>query len=183
MTKELESRLATLERQLAEAQKKAPQKRHRKFKLTGALFCFLLIAGSIGWVYLHRAAKPDNPIQESLLANLTYDVYYPRSLPSQYSFKPESASLDLGILFFKISWQDKEILFIQQPRPESDLGLQTAVGLDKIDTPLGLAYVGKNNASPIAVLATDKTLINITGTSDVPADVINGIVKNLVKIH
>ncbi len=74
---------------------------------------------------------------------------------------------------------DKRISIIEQPLPDNNLHLDSAVGLNAIDSPNGKAYVGKDKAIPAGIVTTPKTLINISGTTDVSSNVISSAVQNL----
>jgi hypothetical protein len=186
----LEERLAILEQELAKANphtaKPASNKRRglrSRLSKTSVIVVSLTIlsAAMAGTAYaIHKKyAIPSAPLPKTLIKATSFPLYYPSLTPEGYTYLQDSVSTDAGVVFYKLKNANKEILIIQQPRPNTDMNLTTAVDLKPIDTPQGKAYVGKNNASPIAILPTKETLINITGSPDVPADVINALVRSL----
>jgi hypothetical protein len=193
MTKELEERLAALEKELASTKEQvaaSPPKPSRKLrkrpkKLTLAvIFGTLVVVGGLTFFYeIHKDSPVSSPLPSTITKNAGFPLYYPSQLPTGYTYAAGSASNDAGVIFYKVHSDAKEILVIQQPSPTTNLMLDSAVDLDPTNTPNGQAYVGKNKAHPVAILKTKDTLINISGSSDVSSDAINGLLNSLHVIN
>jgi len=191
MTNDLEDRLAALEKELAKTRSTQPdlpekprkiRPSKRKYLKVRIVTCLLLLLALIGggfFYIVHGKPKAHSPLPPSLIASSSFPIYYPNPVPEGYTFAPNSVSSDSGTIFCKLKNGDREILIIQQANPNSNLMLDSTVGLDPIDTPNGKAYVGKNKASPVGIIQTKSTLVNITGSADVPSDVINSIMRDL----
>jgi hypothetical protein len=194
MTKDLEDRLAALEAELAKARSidppekprrklRASQKKVPRVKVVICVVALLLALAGGGYYFLHSKPKIQNPLPTSLITSSSFSLYYPSPLPDGYTYSENSASVESSVLFYKLHDNTKEVLVTQQAKPLSDTGISSAVGFDKVDTPNGVAYIGKNNSSPVAIIQTSKTLINISGTPDVSSDVVNSIAKNLIPLR
>jgi hypothetical protein len=186
MATELEERLSALEQELAEAKKTLPSKfqkssRSRKSKWIVATLAVLLVAGgTTGFlIYKHKSAIA-SPIPAAISKQVSFDLFYPNPLPNGFTFDPSSLRYDgSAMVSFILQSGDKRISIIEQPLPSNNLHLDSAVGLNAVDSPNGKAYVGKDKAIPAGIVTTSKTLVNISGTSNVPDDAISSIVQNL----
>jgi hypothetical protein len=186
MAMELEDRLSALEKELAEA-KKTPLVHHgkplhtRKSKwIIGTLVVLLIGAGIAAFlIYRHRAIIA-SPIPAAISKQVTFDLFYPNPLPAGFTFDPRSLSYDgSAMVSYILQSGDKRISIIEQPLPNNNLHLESAVGLNAIDSPSGKAYVGKDKAIPVGIVTTPKTLVNISGTLDVSDNTISSTVQNL----
>lgn len=114
---------------------------------------------------------------------VSFPVYYPSPLPEGYMYEQGSASLQDGVLFYKLHNNMQEMLITEQVAPTNNLLLDSIVGFNGIHTANGTAYVGKNGAQPTAIIRTKSTLINISATPDVSSDLVNATVEALVAAH
>lgn len=146
----------------------------------------LLVLGSsvIAFSLIHKPSTDTSPLPASLVSQLSYPVYYPdpAKLPAGYQYAGNSANVSEGVLLYELSNQEKKIVVVTHPSPGRNVGLQGVVGFDPFETPLGTAYVGKQKTGPSAILDTGKSMINISGSRDIPQDVINTVVRHLRQI-
>jgi len=189
MATELEERLSALEKELTEAKKtSAPHGkslRTRKSKWIIGTLATLLIAGGVAGflIYRHKTAIT-SPIPAAISKQVSFDLFCPNPLPNGFTFDPNSLKYDgSAMVSFILQSGDKRISVIEQPLPNNNLHLDSAVGLNAIDSPNGKAYVGKDKAIPAGIVTTSKTLVNISGTSNVSDDAISSTVQNLKLVH
>jgi hypothetical protein len=130
---------------------------------------------SVAFIWNHLA----NPVPQAFKVTMGFTVFYADTsrLPGyKYSGNVRSSG---NIFSFELSNNGRLITVNEQTAPKHNIGLNTLAGFDPFETPNGTAYTGKNKSSPVALIITKGTLINVTGMADVPADVINSLVKSL----
>jgi hypothetical protein len=184
MDSSLETRVNELEEKLAQAAAR-PKKRHGLKRQLAIMACLVLfaISGLGAFLYIRTKNQAAIRLPANLVSGAGFTVYAPATMPESFNLDERSASYQSGILYYKLISGRKEILIIQQQKPPHDLGLTTSADLKPFDTPLGKAYSGKNGATPLAILAAKATLVNVTGSADVPADIINTVVSNLKAVN
>jgi hypothetical protein len=183
MATELEERLSSLEKELADAKKAlSPHDKRtaslRTKLLIGGFVCLVIAGGVILFMHL-RQKRFASPIPASISRQVTYDLYYPSPPPTGFTLDPNSITYSGGMVSFKLQSGTKQISVIEQPLPATNLHLDSAVGLNAVDSPNGKAYVGKDKAVPAGIVTAKNTLINVSGTSDIPDDAIGNTVQNL----
>jgi hypothetical protein len=159
-----------------------------------------LIVGLVFLVFHYFKTHKPNPIPGSIKKSASFTLYYPTQVPQGYSFDKSSANVKNGIVF--LSWKNassKRIQITEQARPAKSPDLNTLTKPPKVETsipgvappslnplfqkaysPVGQAIVGSNTSgSPTAIVLTDKTLINVSGPSDLPNNALNNIVQTL----
>jgi hypothetical protein len=143
-------------------------------------------------------------LPDDIKKSVSFPVYYPSKLPQGYSLDKNSAKTANGIVLFSLVFGGKKILISEQTRPSHPPDLialtkpqkaQLPVGLSgitpptlapkfkEIDCPVGLAVQGANvSGSPTAIVLTDSTLVNMTGSSTLSDAAISEIIQNLKRI-
>jgi hypothetical protein len=139
-----------------------------------------------------------SPIPKSIRKTVNFPLYYPSKLPNGYTYEKSSAKSDAGIVFYSLKSGDKKILVSEQTAPAHppDLNALTkpqtvpagpsgfsppAISLfQKIDNSTGQAIQGTSIAgNPVAIILTDTTLINLSGSATLPSNVITEVVQSL----
>ncbi len=143
----------------------------------------VVLGVTFGFVQYQQQKTIRNPLQSDALKGLDFPIYYPYPLPENFIYKPKSARQENGMLFFSIENAGETILISQQPKPRQNLMLESMVGFNPIKTPVGNAFSGKNGAIPVVIIATGQTLINLSGSADVPDYVMAKVIQNLQLIQ
>jgi hypothetical protein len=152
------------------------------------VLCLILAAlgGAAGAAYHYKLQKPvaaQNPIlplPASLLKKISFPAYYPYTLPSGYSYKPDSAYVQSGLLFFKLINSSDTILFTEQAAPANPVNLDSLSAFDKSYINVGRLAIGNSSGQTSAIVVTDTTLVNINGGTATKNDlslIANGLKK------
>jgi hypothetical protein len=144
-----------------------------------ALCILVAVCGAIGGFLFYKFGVSHNPIPEATRTKFALPILYPSSIPDGYRYEKDSARLQKGVLFYKLTNGDSTISFSQQISPQHDPGLEYLVGFSPLETPIGKAYSGKKGESPTVLLLTDRTFVTITSGSDVPANIVSLLAKKL----
>jgi hypothetical protein len=150
-----------------------------------AVLTMAIVIGGLGWMYHNRNS---GQLPSSLKKSVNFAVYYPSALPAGYSLDKKSSAVDKGILFYSLSNNDKKISISEQavPKIPPDLNAIQKVNTSfkKIDTPAGQAIIGLDPTSqvPVAVIETNTTLVNVSGSEGTPSDVINKLAQSLTSL-
>jgi hypothetical protein len=167
MTKELEERLALLERQLAEATQTDAGKTKARHKLSYwkmtmiAATAIIVIGGAL--FYASYNNQPRNPVPATIRTQLPFSIYLPDS--QTYKIDTSSFSISNGIVTFSARKDNDVFTVTEQAQPEKFDISRFTVGVTepKIEsTPQGKLLTGTVLDKKMAILATnDKLLVSV----------------------
>ncbi len=196
MTKELEERLATLERELAttkqsghgdqpESAKKPAGRNWKKILLTTLLAICLIAAAWLGQTYLAKRSM-QNTIPGAIQSQVDFPVYVPRD--ATYRIDKKSITYSNDILTYTSQKAQDSYTITQQKMPEGfDVGkFLKGEGISQAKTltlPTGRAIAGQVLGKDIAILAThSKTLVTITAVSPGQATTLDSALRSLYEL-
>lgn len=140
----------------------------------------IFILGFVAYKLLTRSSTSvvfPNNIKDSV----SYDLYYPSSLPSGYSLDTSSMKIEQGVVSFAVNTVGQNIFINEQPLP-SEFGSFKIDGFDSVVTASGTLLVGVALDTPTAILTTDNTLITIKGSTDVSKETITEIGQRMARV-
>jgi hypothetical protein len=140
-----------------------------------AAVAVLTIAGGVLF-YLHRNA---GPLPASITKNARFALYYPTSAPTGYSYQKGSANIQNGYVVYKLQDDSSSITVSEQAAPATPPNLGQLAGFTSLKTIAGNAAVGTSNKRPIVIIASNTTLILITGQQGMPQDVVAEVAQNM----
>jgi hypothetical protein len=147
--------------------------------ITMVIIVIILVAAGI---IFSRTNKSETPLPPQIAAAVNFPIYFPSVMPEGYSLDKNSASAKNQAIYFSISSQNRKISISEQALPKnfpSLDGLQKTTGLKKINVAGGQAIYGVSQGLPVAIVATNTTLLNINGTQNTPIDVVIKLIQNL----
>jgi hypothetical protein len=157
-----------------------PKKIKNKFIIPALALFVLLVAFISAGIYFHRSTPP---LPKTVTGGVNFPVYYPSYLPKGYAFDKSSTHLENQILFFGLSNKKEKISISEQAAPKNppdfELILKRNVSFKKLDVTGGQAIYGVSQNIPAAIILTNTTLINISGSSNIPLDNIAKITQSL----
>jgi hypothetical protein len=157
-----------------------PKKMKNKFIIPALALVVLLVAFIGAWIYFHRSTSP---LPKQVTGGVNFPVYYPSYLPEGYTFDKSSTHLENQIIFFGLSNKKEKISISEQAAPKNppDFGLilKRNVSFKKLSLTGGQAIYGVSQNIPAAIILTNTTLINISGSSNIPLDNIAKITQSL----
>jgi hypothetical protein len=161
--------------------KLSPTKHTRRITSNITRIAVLVILLSVGlFVWKHKISSA-SPIPKNIVKSVNFSIFYPSPLPDKYSLKKDSIKIQTQILFFTLQNGDNKISVSEQSAPPNppDLQLLTQAGFSKINTTLGQAVQGTNGSRAVAILLTNTTLINVSGSSSTPSDAVTSVITRL----
>jgi hypothetical protein len=157
-----------------------PKKIKNKFIIPALALFVLLVAFISAGIYFHRSTPP---LPKTVTGGVNFPVYYPSYLPKGYAFDKSSTHLENQILFFGLSNKKEKISISEQAAPKNppdfELILKRNISFKKLDLTGGQAIYGVSQNIPAAIILTNTTLINISGSSNIPLDNIAKITQSL----
>ncbi len=195
MTKELEDRLAALEKELsiAKVEKYPPQKSDSSHRLkpvrrrriavitAGILILIGIIAAGGGYMLL---TKPRDVIPSRISNQVLFPLYYPTDLPNGYVVNERSFEVTEQVVSYRLeSPSSPQILISQQPRVASfnydEFNTQKVGNPSAVLTQYGKAVIGVGEAGKIASLVTDKTWIFMTSDGETSDATIRRLMESI----
>lgn len=145
----------------------------------------IILAGTVVFI-MNRPAI--NPIPQNIQAAVTFPVYYPSELPTDYQIDQNSFQANnQAVLYSIIKTGSPSIAVSVQPKPNNfdfdDFHLKKLSGSKEIITLSGKAVVGVLGGRTVGSLAADKSWVLITAPNDVPTSEIETILKSLTTVR
>lgn len=155
---------------------------HTKAKrLVFIIVSMLLLGGGVLVFYKasqHRSVFPDNIVHNSGFA-----VYYPTTLPAGYSLDTKSVRSENGIIFYRLTKGANSLTMSEQAAPANPPDFDALKKLNssfkQLDLDGGKALLGIDHGLPVAIVATNTTMINISASKDVPLDLVNTTARKM----
>ncbi len=168
MTKELEERLAALEKELLKS--KSKQRSGLRFKLSGismqdrlyvlAGMILSIVILSAGLIYIHQNENK-SPVPATIADNLKYTLYYPapNKMPAGYILDKKSFIQQEGAVIYVVNHGSDKIIFSVQAKPDNkiiqDFEAKQIPLHTSVSTSLGTALIGAIGGKTIISLATN----------------------------
>jgi hypothetical protein len=162
-----------------------PKARKTNKRLLFAVTIIVVFLVAFGLI-INRMRKPVTPLPSQVTASVNFPIFFPSSLPAGYTLDKNSASVQKQIVFFSVSNHERKVSISEQAVPKNLPDLSTLQkansSFKKMDAAGGQALYGVAQSYPVAIVATNTTLINMNGTKNTPLDVIVKLVQNLNSI-
>lgn len=160
-----------------------PKVRH---KLGSKLFAVGACIGVAGLMFGAGYSLKSSSDSKSLPAKVTqqadYTVYFPSPMPPSYSYMKDTATFQIGQVFYKFSNGSKRVTVKEEPLPKPAPDLSLLAGYRQFTAPVGKAALGSSFGQPTAVVVTRSTVITLNGTGGVTADELKTAINNLKNI-
>lgn len=177
MTKELEDRVAQLERELRQKERQPSPKNYRAIVVI--LGISLVSIGTYAYLYggTLRNERSISVIPENIIASTDFPLYYPQSIPQGFSLEAGSFQSNSEFVSFSLVANDgKTLLVVQQPDAEafnpSELALEK-----QSETRIGSSYLTELNHRPTGIITADKTMITISSSSPKMEEEVKSLMK------
>lgn len=170
-----------VEEQVATSPDKRPHTR-RNFVVTSAAILAVALTGAASYYVLSRDKAANDPAFRAISEikqGTDTTLYYPSELPDGYTIGKQSVQIQNGVVFYSLTSGSKSATVSQQEKPESLNNLTRIEGLNETVGKLGKTYIGTSDGIPTAVVMADQTLVNISGTPELPQKVISEIIDSL----
>lgn len=141
---------------------------------------FVVIVLLNGCFLLFHLFSPQNPLPAQWVKTTSFTLFYPAKLPDGFAYKQGSATLQQGVLFFKLVRNDQYVLISEQARPTTDPNVSNMEGFNPLSLSIGRAYAGKANGAATIIVFADKTLLILNGSAGLPDSIVQSVAKKLV---
>jgi hypothetical protein len=147
----------------------------------------IILVGGTAWAIV-KVSNADS-LPKKVYKQAHFAIYYPTPIPAGYMLDKNSAQFDKNVLFFSFSNMGKKVFVSEQAAPSAPPDLSAIqkvnTSFKKVDTAIGQVIMGLNPASqvPLAIIETNTTLINISGSKDTPSEVINKMAQSLTSLQ
>jgi hypothetical protein len=156
---------------------------HSKSRKKLAIFLLVCVCLFIFGTAIYLTRRDPSPIPKNIRQTVGFAVYYPRPLPVNYELDKNSISLQNDIVFFIVQDKTKKISISEQaapPNPPDFDALQKRNdSFKKLDVLGGNALYGVSQNMPVAILLTNTTLVNVSGSQNTPIDVIARVTQSM----
>jgi hypothetical protein len=146
----------------------------------------LLAATAIfGAGYLLKSSSGDSAekgIPDSITRQVNFTLYFPSPMPGGYTYMKDTATFQIGQVFYKFADGKKRVTVKEEPLPNPKPDLNLYSGFDHFDTTVGKAVVGKNVGQSTAVVVTPTTVITMNTIGGVSPDELKTAINNLKNI-
>jgi hypothetical protein len=162
----------------------AHHRRPKRFgkKLTIAIGALLAAAAVFGAGYLLKGSSDSNGIPATITRQVNYDLYFPSPMPPGYIYTKDSATFQIGQVFFKFTNGKKRVTVNEQPMPDPKPNLNLLAGYTQFNSPAGKAAIGTSIGEPTAVVLTPTTVITMHCIGGVSVDELTTAINNLKNI-
>jgi hypothetical protein len=140
-----------------------------------------LAGGLFGAGYLLRPSSDAaaKGIPPAIVQQVSYNLYFPAPMPHGYSYMKDTATFQIGQVFYKFSNGKKRVTVKEEPMPDPKPDLNLLAGYDQIDVPIGHAAIGTSLGEPNAVVLAGTTVITFNGSGGVTTDELKTAINNL----
>lgn len=146
----------------------------RKKKWLTAFVIIILSIGaisSVAYLLMHNKTTQTDPIPAGIKAQVDFPLYYPATLPVEFSFDEITYDSEAGAVIYKYTSGDKYLLFTLQKKGEgidyNKLRDTQMTEVREVSVPAGQAVMGVLEKQLVSTIFSGNTLIfiNATGTS------------------
>lgn len=163
----------------------AKSKRKPKVKPTLIVGIVLAAAAIFGAGYLLKsssASSAEKGIPASITRQVNYSLYFPSPMPHGYTYMKDTATFQIGEVFYKFSNGRKRVTVKEEPINGNKPDLNLLVGYTRLNTPVGQAAVGTSVGQPTAVVVTKTTVITMNTIGGVSQNDLKVAINNLKDI-
>jgi len=157
------------------------KKNRLRFAVIGGVTLLVIIVVGLGFFKL----RSGDGLPKSIVKSSNLTLYYPSELPRGYALDRSTAREVDGIVFFTIkdTASDRQIVFSEQVAPTNppdfDAIQKSSSSLKKANVAGSQGVIGVYQSTPTAIILTNTTLINISGSKNTPEDAVANLVKSL----
>jgi hypothetical protein len=116
--------------------------------------------------------KDSGLVPKNIRQSVSFPIYYPSALPSGYRLEKNTFSVQNGMVFYHLINGDSTVVVSEQTSPPNPLDLKSTPGFGEVPSTAGEAAAGMVDGTPVAIVVTEKTMVNIQGSKNTPRDLV-----------
>jgi hypothetical protein len=160
-----------------------PAKNKKRGKMLSVTAGVLLTAAAIfgaGWML--KGTSSSQTIPQSITRQVNFSLYFPAPMPPGYTYMKDTATFQIGQVYYKFASGAKRVTVMEQPMPakKPDLGLMSGYSL--FNSAVGKAAVGDSFGQPAGVVLTPTTVITFHTVGNVSQQELKTAINNLKNI-
>lgn len=148
-------------------------------KLSIAIGAILAAAAIFGAGWLLKGSGTQSTVPSSITRQVNYSLYFPSPMPPGYIYMKESATFQIGQVYYKFSKGNKRVTVNEQPMPGKKPDLSLMSGYRLYDSPVGQAAIGSSFGQATAVVLTKTTVITMNSVGGVSQQELETAINNL----
>lgn len=160
-------------------------KRQKNILMVVCIIGILLVAGTT-YVWLFLGHSDVSPIPQRIISRVSFPVYYPTTLPTNYTLKTDSAVGTNTTVYYTLADDaGKNAITVTLQATPATFDASKIIGSNPISTSItstGTLYNLSAGSSSKYMLNTGKTLIFITSPTTIDGTVMNTITNNLAQV-
>lgn len=153
------------------------KKSRRKLILLGVAVLVAIIVGAGAELLFIK--KDPGPVPKNVSQSVNFPLYYPSALPSGYQLEKNTFSVQNDMVFYHLINGDSTIVISEQASPPNPLDLKSAPGFGEVPSAAGQAAAGMVSGTPVAIVVTEKTMINIQGSKNTSRDLVAKLAQSM----
>jgi hypothetical protein len=143
--------------------------------------CLVIFISVIGFT-IYSGSSSTSPLTNSVGNSVSFDLYYPTSLPDGYSYTAGSATAQNGIVFFGLKSGSTAITVSEQEVPSSTKNIGQLAGFKDGSIQIGSTYTGSILGDPTVIIVTPETLVTLRSSSGVQINTLSQVAKDMVAV-
>jgi hypothetical protein len=159
----------------------AKAKKSPALKILTGLVVVVAAASLIYFGYSLKSSTSGNSIPPKIVQQAGFTVYFPSPMPNGYTYMKDTATFQIGQVFYKFANGNKHVTVNEQPLPEQPPKLNLP-GYQQFDSKVGKAAVGANFGVSSAEVIAGKTLISLNTSGGVTQDELKAAINSLQNI-
>jgi hypothetical protein len=145
----------------------------------GALLAAAAIFGA-GWML--KGSGPSNTIPANIARQANFNLYFPAPMPAGYTYMKDTATFQIGQVYYKFADGNKRVTVNEQPMPPQKPDLSLMSGYSIYDSPVGKVAVGESLGEATAVVLAPATVITFHSVGSVSQAELKTAISNLKNI-
>jgi len=129
-----------------------------------------------------KSSSSADGLPPKIAKQVKYNLYFPSPMPPGYVYMKDSATFQIGQVFYKFSNGKKRVTVREEPLTDTRPNLSLFAGFSKINSPIGEGVLGMVYGEPQAVIVTDTTVITMNAANGVSKTEMQTAISNLKNI-
>lgn len=132
--------------------------------------------------YFLKGSSASDGIPAKITKQANYDLYFPSPMPAGYTYMKDTATFQIGQVYYKFSDGRKRVTVKEEPIADTKPNLNLLAGFTQFDSPIGKAAIGTSVGQPTAVIVTNTTVITMNTFGGVSQNDLRTAINNLKNI-
>ena len=133
-----------------------------------------------GW--LLKGTSNSQTIPQNITRQVNFTLYFPSPMPAGYTYMKDTATFQVGQVYYKFASGDKRVTVMEQPMPSKKPDLSLMSGYSLFNSAIGKAEVGDSFGQAAAVVLTPTTVLTFHSVGSVSQNELKTAINNMKNI-